>query len=349
MARKKDQQVIQPQPVLSESALTPSSLMVSWFIDNSKAPLKMEEHNIGGHKYFLCLSSFTKNGEVISVGGRGQTKIEAATKCIGEWFERKAAFDFFSANPSHANARALEINKDGNFFISSQEDNYPLLPMEFWTTNGWAVHTDLKASQKNAFDEALERHLLVSSFLRWGWQGFIVINQVSVKETLFTSCLSRYKTRSHSAGFAISKHVSSPGLSFGHFSERSDSINQSTKWTHALYEAADKLQPSTKTDQSSDPIAIDTRWYLENQTDFDIAPQNTPQEVIELSSCYLHTVDLAQKYNLPFPLYGSFIFGGDLMPLFLPRELTESGREFIKALANSLGFDAVIPERMPVL
>jgi hypothetical protein len=320
---------------------------VSWFIDNSKAPLKMEEREVGGHKYFLCLSGITENGETAIVAGRGQTKLEAATKCIGEWCERRAAFDFFKTVPSSVQANKIDINSDGDFKISSEAENCPLLPMEFWTTNGWAIHTDLKKSQENALDEVLERHLLITSFLRWGWQGFIKINQLMTEGTEFTSCISRYKTFSHSAGFAISKNMQSPGLSFGHFSEKTDLIKQSPRWTHALYESTDKLQPGSN--KSSDPIAIDTHWYLQNETELNLAPTETPQENIRLSSTYLHTINLAQKWGLSFPLYGSFVFGGDLMPLFLPRELTENGRSFIHQLARSLGFEAVIPERMPVL
>lgn len=326
-----------------------SSAMVSWFMNQAKAPLRMDEKEIGGHKYYLCSSGFKDGGRFVSVCGRGITKMQAATRCIGEWLERKAAFDFFENISNGFTVHAVTVGPNDKISISTEENSHSPLPMEFWTTNGWAIHTEKEISIENSFMEALERSLLVSSFLRWGWSGFILAGQTSVDGMDFYSCVSRYKTEEHSAGFSICRDPVNHGLSFGHFAERNDVVLQSPKWAQALYESMDKFGTDLEKTQISDPLALDAEWYLKNKIELDLADSHTKQEKIKFSSCFLRTEDLAHKWDLPFPLYSSFVFGGDLMPLFLPRELSEEGRIYIAKLSESLGFDPVIPERMPVL
>lgn len=326
-----------------------SSAMVSWFMNQEMAPLRMDEKNVGGHKYYLCSSELIDEAGAIPICGRGITKLEAATRCIGEWLERKAAFEFFRSQAGSIETRILRTGTDSEISISSAVEKSSPLPMEFWTTNGWAVHTDQNISIQNALHEALERSLLISSFLRWGWHGFIEIGKTSVDDMEIRSCLSRYKTKQLSAGFAICTDHVTQGLSFGHFCENTELISQSPKWAQALYEAMDKFGADLDQVISRDPLAADAVWYLKNAADPNLSDDKTEQEKIKFSSCRLHSEDLAQKWNLPFPLYSSFVFGGDLVPLFVPRELTTKGRKFVIDLANSLGFDPTIPERIPVL
>lgn len=326
-----------------------SSAMVSWFINQAKAPLRMDEKEVGGHKYYLCSSGFEDSGRFVSVCGRGATKLQAATRCIGEWLERKAAFEFFE-NISHSfTAYAVSIGSSGGLSISNEKSELPPLPMEFWTTNGWAIHTEKSISVESSFLEALERSLLVSSFLHWGWDGFILAEKTSVDGVDFSSCVSRYRTEHYSAGFSICRDPVTQGLSFGHFADKNELVLQSPKWAQALYESMDKLGTDLERAQINDPLAIDAEWYLKNKIDLNLADSQTEQEKIKFSSCFLHTEDLSKKWNLPFPLFSSFVFGGDLMPLFIPRELTEEGHAYLSKLSNSLGFAAIIPERIPVL
>ncbi len=331
-----------------EGSLDASAEMVSWFLKEAKAPLRMDERKIGDHKYFICSSGFEDETGLVVVCGRGLTKLQAATRCIGEWLERKAVFEFFRSSSDTILAINIRVHENGDL-ISKGEIETPLLPMEFWTTNGWAIHTDLKQAQESALAEALERSLLMSSFLRWGWQGLIEINRLSVDQIEFQSCISRYKTDQFSAGFAISRNLDAPGLSFGHFSEKSDRILQSPKWTQALYESADKFEAHLDRDQIKDPIAVDVEWYMKHGDRIDLADDKTLQEKFKFSSFCLHVENLAAKWNLPFPLYSAFAFGGDLMPLFLPRELSSSGRDLVTSIGKSLGFEAVIPKRTPIL
>lgn len=339
----------QTRPSLNSHSLDASSLMVSWFIDQAKAPLKVEERVIGGHRYFLCLSGLEKDGHTVTVVGRGNTKLEAATKCVGEWFERKAAFEFFGSIGSQVLAQKVSAHSNGSLSLSSEKEVVPFLHMEFWTTNGWAVHTNFIDSLNNSFSEALERHLLVSSFLRWGWEGFIEIGKSTLDDAHFQSCISRFKTTSHSAGFAICKDNGTTGLSFGHFCELTDKIPTSPRWAHALYESIDKFKTDFTERDLNDPIAVDVLWYLQNETAAQVATSATMQELINFDSCYLYSEDLKEKWALPFPLSASFIFGGDLMPLFLPKELTQEGIVYIKKLSNRMGFTFELPERIPVL
>lgn len=323
--------------------------MVSWFISQAKAPLRMDEKSVGGHRYYLCSSGFEDTAGFIPVCGRGTTKLQAATRCIGEWLERKAAFEFFRSKTDSIETRTLHMSTGLEISISGMEKSSSLLPMEFWTTNGWAIHTDQNISVESALHEAIERSLLMSSFLRWGWQGFVEIGKTSVDGMEIRSCISRYKTEMFSAGFAICTDPVTQGLSFGHFCESTDAILQSPKWAQALYEAMDKFGSELDRTSAQDPLAVDAEWYLKNETVLNLSDDKAVQEKIKFSYCRLHTEDLAKKWDLPFPLYSSFAFGGDLMPLFIPRELTESGRKHVTNLANSLGFDPVIPERIPVL
>lgn len=323
--------------------------MVSWFINQAKAPLHMKEKEIGGHKYFLCISGFKNSSGFVPVCGRGPTKLEAATRCIGEWLERKAAFELFEENPEKIPAALIEVAENDSPSTFKRKGLHDLLPMEFWTTNGWAIHTNQEQASENALSEAIERSLLVNSFLRWGWRGFIQIGETSVEGAQFYSCISRYKTEKFSAGFAIVKDPVTQGLSFGHFAHESESIAQNSKWTQALYESLDKFGADLDRTRPEDPLAVDASWYLKNKGNFSLSDDKTPQEKIKFSSYCLHSEDLSKKWDLPFPLYSSFVFGGDLMPLFVPSDLTDEGHKYVRKIADSLGFHAVIPERMPVL
>lgn len=337
------------QTFASPQGSSDSSAMVSWFMNQAKAPLRMDEKEIGGHKYYLCSSGFQDGERFVSVCGRGVTKLQAATRCVGEWLERKAAFEFFGDASGSFKAHAVSISSSGSLEISERKSELPPLPMDFWTTNGWAVHTDQNSSLESSFLEAVERSLLVSSFLRWGWNGFILAGQTSVDGMDFSSSLSRYKTENYSAGFSICSDPVTQGLSFGHFAEKNEVILQSPKWAQALYESMDKLGTDLERVQINDPLAIDAEWYLKNKIDLSLVDSHTEQETIKLASCFLHTEDLSKKWSLPFPLFSSFVFGGDLMPLFTPKELTHEGHAYIAKLCDSLGFTPVIPERMPVL
>lgn len=333
---------------LEFSTSDPSSQMVAWFIHQAKAPLRVEEKQLGEHQYFLCLSGFEDGGNFIPVCGRGPTKLQATIRCIGEWLERKAVFEFFRSSEGPVNVHKITMGAAGNFIISESQEKILPLPTEFWTTSGWAVHTNSALAHESAISEALERHLLISSFLNWGWKGFIEIGKTAIDGSKYQSCISRYKTEFHSAGFAIGRNKNN-GLSFGHFCEKTEAIAQSPKWAQALYESADKLNCKMPQARITDPIAIDVDWYLQHRVDMKLASSKTKQEQIKFSSCLLHIENLSKKWSLPFPLYSAFAFGGDLMPLFLPRQLTLEGREFVIALAKSLDFEARIPERMPVL
>lgn len=337
--------------MIQESAdihhLDASLQMLSWFMNQEKAPLRIDEKVFAGHRYFLCSSGFHDDTGYVPVCGRGPTKSEAAVKCVGEWLERKAAFEFFQKAGSEVLAQSISISPNGEWIASEEKTKVPLLPTDFWTTNGWAVHTDLKSATRNAFSEALERSLLMTSFLRWGWQGFIEIGRMRVEDFELRSCISRYQTEHQSAGFAICSNKE--GSSFGHFEEKTALIRQSPKWAHSLYESIDKLGVDLSKAKISDPLAVESEWYLKNSLDIKTADDKTLQEKIKFSSFCLHSENLQKKWNLPFPLWSSFVFGGDLMPLFVPRELSDTGKAYIYEKAQSLGFEAVIPERMPIL
>lgn len=326
-----------------------SSEMVSWFLKETKVPLKMEHRTIGAHSYFLCISVLNDNDVLIPVCGRGQTKLEAATRCIGEYLERKAVFHFFRTNSRNVDASLLTTEDSGGYQISSNRNKISLLPKEFWTTNGWAVHTDEKKALRNSLDEAMERSLLMASFLRWGWQGFIELGRTKIDGLNFQSCISRYRTADFSAGFAIGKTDGINGASFGHFCEQTVSIRQSPKWSQALYESADKLKPDFQGSLAHDSIAEDVEWYLKNEVPMELSDSNTIQEELHFSKCHVVLQDLRKIWNLPFPLYSAFVLGGDLVPLFLPREITLEGREYVESKAKSLDFEITWPERVPVL
>ncbi len=337
--------------IVDQANLTPdpSLEMVSWFIKEANAPLKVVERSIGSHRYFLCISGLWERENFIPVCGRGQTKLQAAIRCIGEYLERKAVFDFFRNSPSDVRARSLHMTPSGSYRISNETSTHPLLLKEFWTTNGWAVHTSLESAIGAALDEALERHLLMSSFLRWGWKGFIEVGQVEIDDLRFRSCISRYKTNTHSAGFAIAGKTGAQGVSFGHFCEQTASIGQSRKWTQALYESADKLTTDFDASQARDPIAEDVDWYLKNDVPSETADDKTEQEEIYFSQASVVTQNLSEILKLPFPLYSAFVFGGDLMPLFLPRKLSRQSRQYVESKGKYLGFEIAWTERIPVL
>ncbi|MEN0059829.1 MAG: hypothetical protein AAGB31_13395 [Bdellovibrio sp.] len=331
---------IQPEQKTSVQEMMENQLL-EWFASLG-LNLREQRLRIGDFEYFN-FAAFKKmsGGGYLSSHGRSTSRRKAAIKCAAEMIERQFMLDYFQA--AH------------NFTAADSIEAQALPQKDFWTSNGWAVHFDKNTSQRKSLDEALERHLLLKSFLNNQWQGFNPVHQIKNSEIELYFYSSQFSLAEKVAGMVIAKSPLYEGVSFGYCLGSKSEIAQLSFWENAIFEAIDKILTlkgnSVDLSQSPDSwIAAHTKEFLE--TPFDLNALNkTPRTEIKdsIPEFFVKTFDLAEKWHLPFPFFASFTWGGNLIPLFDKSSLTPMG---IQHLENVLALNSLgkrIPERHPIL
>ncbi len=332
---------VQPEQKTSTQEMMENQLL-EWFA-GLRLNLREQRLSIGDFEY-INFSAFKKmpSGGYLSSHGRSTSRRTAAIKCAAEMIERQFMLDSFQA--THHNVTAPDS-------IEAQA----LPQKDFWTSNGWAVHFDKNTSQRKSLDEALERHLLLKSFLNSQWQGFNPAHQIKSSEIELYFYSSQFSLKEKVAGMVIAKSPLYEGVSFGYCLGSKSDITQLSFWENAIFEAIDKILTlkgnSVDLSQSPDSwIAAHTKEFLE--TPFDLDALNTaPLTEIKdsIPEFFVKTFDLAEKWNLPFPFFASFTWGGNLIPLFDKASLTPMGTQHLESVLALNGLSKRIPERHPIL
>lgn len=314
-----------PSPVTDEA-----DALLSWF-SSSGYPMSEKTLRLGGLSYHQFSSFFvTDSGRHCGAYGRSENRRAAAIKCAAELLERKAMIEFFSGSGSS------------------------LLPREFHTSNGWAVHFHKHESTRRAYLEALERNLLLKSYLSFGWAGFQIHQKISTPEMELVFLLSRFATKDLVSAMVIAKSPLYSGVSFGYGIGERAGIHSSKFWESALLEAIDRplILRGEKIDLSHDPkswLLSESKYFLESDFDFSqLGDSNSELVEIEEPKHQVFAIDLAEKLGLPFSFYSSFAWGGDLIPLFHKRSLQPDGEAYLREILARNGLSD-IPERHPVL
>ena len=149
---------------------------LSWFADQG-IPMTETLMSFGGLRYFQFSSAFDgSTGKRMDSFGCALDRKTAAIKCAAETVERRFLDQFYHLSDAAVPASLVQLD----FSVQqTRESKLVLLPPKgMRTSNGWAVHVNVDQARTSACLEALERHLLLKSFYRWGWQGFRLVQEV---------------------------------------------------------------------------------------------------------------------------------------------------------------------------
>ncbi len=295
------------------------------FANEAGSFLIERESYLDNEKYFLTQAE----SQGLAGFGRGPTKRNALVKAIAELYERRLMKESFISELS-------------------------FIPKALQTSNGFAVHLIQDQASQAAQNEAIERHLLQYSYLKDGWNGFELIKRQTHGDEELTLIASRYSINGLRAGMALANSKRFPGLSFGYFVDKSEEIENSARWSHAIHECVDKIEPFLKfvrSPRALNPMPIEQgilNWMMKPIEKINFV-QGGIVQLLPTPSLEIKTFDLSKRWNLDFPLFGSFCFSKDLLPLLVVDRLEAEDLETISKELAKFGLPTLIPERNPVL
>lgn len=352
---------------------------LSWF---ASLGIQMSEKTfaLGQLRYHQFSTLFEIPGHgLCAAHGRSINRQIAAVKCAAEFVERRVSRQFFQKNAMGPRAQVLahEAHLDRSPPTSPKMRWAPLPPTKsLRTSNGWAVHQSEAQAIESATHEALERHLLLKSFMKWGWAGFNLAQRIpdngSEPGIALSFLTSRLSVGGLVSGMVVAKPRRYPGVSFGYCLGRADHVNRSTFWEHALLEAVDLIFALNgerwKSGNMPDSwIRSRLRDFLEKPFDLDLLPAGaspTLEEDPPSGRCMAYNLasnssgDQTALSLLPRPLQGAdlwaaYVWGGTLIPLFDKPSLEADGQDALDYLQSILHKHnlslADLPERHPIL
>ena len=341
---------------MSESALaSPNPLpdrdrvFLDWFASTYESPVYISLIKFGEIFYYRA-SVAERSGKVPFVAtGRGQTELEAVKKATSEFIERKMFLDLNDEVLPSARG-SCHFDLKGDIKLKSTFTRVAEMPHCMRTTNGWAVHPSPEAAIENAASEIIQRHCTTHSFLRRGWQGFTVVDEMVIEEIKFLSCIADVQVGGRGAGIVIGIVPGTGGAAFGSMADQASQLQTSARWQHAFYECYDAIDSfshrSVRPENGIEALSqeyLSARIFDESQLSKTIAPY-----VERFPTIYFELFDLKEIIGSPTPLFAARATSPDLIPLFFPQLLDREGRDWIGAqLVRHRDF--IIPERMPVL
>lgn len=287
--------------------------------------LSGQECDYENEKYFLAQAQIHS----LAGFGRAPTKRLAFIKTIAECYERRLMHEAF-------------------------KNELSLTPKVLQTSNGFAIHFTPVQAEKAASTEAIERHLLQYSFFKDEWKGFELIDCKNINEEQLSFVLSKYSINGFRAGMVIATSKRFPGASFGYFADQAKRIESSPKWTHAISEALDKIEPFLKHAEQTPISALQPieqgilRWMSEPSYKMEFCKKGSLQ-ILPEASVETQIFNLSQRWNLDFPLYGAYSCSSHLLPLLVVDRIRSTDRNLITGILNNFGLSSKIPRRNPVL
>lgn len=321
------------------SARDKTDLLLDSFARSFSGGLSRKVRDICGLRYFsFTAAEHGPCGRIRAGHGYALIEREALVKCVAELYERRLLTDFFWKT----NSKALDFGGGSP----------PSQLKSFQTSNGWAVHFEgVKAAEAAAL-EALERHILLASYLAFGWRGFTKVDERISDGIRLVSLVTRYTCNGHRAGLVLSKSQEFPGVTFGYLCDTNERILTSPKWTHALFESLEQLLGYLEIglDKIPDPshaVEESVIHHLKSEWTEPVFCSRLSIEELPPISLSFRKFDLMENYNVP--LMGYHASGDGLIPLFFSQTLTVEARLELEKILLQNGVPAAIPERHPVL
>jgi len=321
--------------------------LLSWFGNQESAVAHREEFVFNDKKVFRFCANLSDS---IGLNGFGRSLDEqtAAVKACAEAIERTVYRIYLKQN----GLLNLKITQKESEMNLTQADEAMSIPSSFHNSNGWAVGFSPLAAIERARAEALERHLLLLTFLKDGWRGFYEISRLTIEGIEFTSLLSKYTLAGYSAGIGIARAKQFNGASFGYICDKSERIKTSPKWEQAFYESFDYIRVRAKLANflpEPDLISQELHHYLENNF---AAEFSTQEQNISLGNSFnsnLAVIDLGKEMDLNFPFFAAVVHGQDLLPLYFKKSLSMADQRLLEKRMTAQGVTKPLPERHPIL
>lgn len=310
---------------------------LEWFAGQG-IPLVERELQVGGLKYHHFSAAFDlSDGRKTTSHGRSRERRLAVIRCAAESVERRWMVDAYRG------------------IAKPVGDAPPFPPRRILTSNGWAVHRTPELALQGAYEEALQRHLLLKSFLAESWNGFYRVQEIHAPDMTLHLLMSRYRSGGMAAGMVVAKSPLYAGVALGYCAGEEHSIGSPGFWEPAIYEACDKILTlkGTPVNLATEPgswIVSELKHFLESS--FDLGKLECSSQVIvreESPRFEVCRYDVSSAWNLDFPLYASFVFGGDLIPLFHAANLGLDETLYIHGILSRNNIFSELPERHPVL
>lgn len=313
------------------------SELLEIFAKDPKSGLIRKQQNIGSLKFFEFTALHkSENGETVAGHGQSNDEEQALIKAVAELYERRALKNYFK------DLRENRIQKNMPAIY-----DHPSLR----SSNGWAVHFDHVLAQAAAVNEALERHILLVSYTKEGWLGFIKIDEQIVDDIKFTSLISRYECNGMQAGMIIAKSPKQVGVTFGYFSDYTQNIRTSPKWAHALCEAKCQLDGffdlSVTDFKESNVVENSILDYLKNPWSEPVFSSDDHIISLPIVAPKIQSFDLSDNFGVPLVAVNAN--GGGLFPLFFPPTISDSAKKFLTPLLLQNGISTPWPKRIPIL
>lgn len=328
---------------------------LNWFADQ-KIPVRELHPRIGGLEYYLFSTDFhLASGRRLTAFGSSSDRKLAAIKCAAESAERRFMAEVFDGPDTALMAKRIRFTATQ---VEEMESvTVPLPPRRIRSSNGWAVHFSEGGAVQAACREALERHLLLKSFYKWGWAGFRLVQEMSTDEIQLYFMTSRLTLDgSYLAGIVAAISPLYPGVSFGYCLGDSARVTESGFWEPALFESVGKIlslggQAIQVPEGPNSWLFSAVKDYLESP--FDTHQLKAGREFSTVpeaarTGC-LKVFDLNERWKLDFPLYAAFCWGGDFVPLTDASLLDEGGQSYFLRILQENGIQNPVPTRHPIL
>jgi hypothetical protein len=305
---------------------------LNWFAAENVV-VSEKRPQLGAFSYYRFQTSFEIGSRTIVTQGISQYRELAAIKAAAEYVERQTMFSYFD-QPNGITSAIIP-------------------PEELRTSNGWAVHENEEDAIAKASVEALERHLLLKSYLCFGWGGFDLIEQIDATEMRIYLLASRFSTCEKRAAIVATKSAHHPGVSFGYSCGSADEVQSLEFWEHAIFESVDRIV--NRSGRSLDISFDKNSWILNGiknnlETPFDFSVfKREAREVIEDPSPKLEikSFDLGQAKNLSFPLYAAYARGETIIPLFNKKTLAPDAAAILLEILKRNNVEIRAQDQLP--
>jgi len=143
------------------------------------------------------------DGQMRASHGRSQDRRLAVIKCAAEAIERDYMVRYFQKAGPNETAQSFHLTEEG--FSTGEPRTIQIPPQGLRTSNDWALRATQAEASQGAIMEALERHLLLKSFLRFGWKGFRVVQEIKSEEMTILFLTSRFSASALIAGLVVAQ------------------------------------------------------------------------------------------------------------------------------------------------
>jgi len=330
-----------------------SRLLLDWIARNPflrSEPFE-NEVRIAGKKFFrFSIAASDSGGNDFYGFGRSENRLRAASISAGELIERYIAKQILKSQLSILANHEVDI-RDSSISIR-QSATKCLLSSGFHSSNGWAVHFSLGAAIESAVVEALERHILLYTFLHSGWGGFQEATATQFREQKLIPYLSCFAFGGYRAGMVATTGVEFAGTTFGYLCDRITRIFTSKKWSNAFFESFGQWESLTQTkDNGFEKSWLTTyqRYYLNTPRENCLKGFGSVKVVSDRLRSNMLMIDLKKALGLSFPLFATYCFGGDLIPLFFKQKLSATELSSLRQILEYWKLPLELPEYHPIL